>query len=310
MSMLKSMTGMATLRDQWREPNQGADQENTPGWSWVWDIRSVNARGLDIRLRLPDWIEGLEGPVRAAITKGTARGNVTLGLRLSRDAAQASEKLDLEALRRTLGHLAAVEVEAKSAGVALVPATAVDLLTLRGVLISHTGEDDPAPLARAILASLPELLTSFEAMRQSEGAALAVVLGAQLDRIEALTGQAAKLAEARKDQMGAKLQENMARILENSEGMDPARVAQELALIAVKTDVTEENDRLGAHVTAARDLLAQDGPVGRKLDFLSQEFNREANTLCSKSQASALTSVGLDLKATIDQMREQVQNVE
>jgi len=308
--MLKSMTGMATLRTQWSHPDQNPDQENAPGWNWVWDIRSVNARGLDIRLRLPDWIEGLEAPVRAAITKGTVRGNVTLGLRLSREATQATEKLDLEALNRVMDHLAVIAAEAQRAGVALVPVTAVDLLSLRGVLISHSGEEDTAPLAKAILASLPDLLASFEAMRQSEGAALAAVLGAQLDRIEALTRQAADLAEARKDQMGDRLRENMARILDNAEGMDPARVAQELALIAVKTDVTEEIDRLGAHVTAARDLLAQEGPVGRKLDFLSQEFNREANTLCSKSQATELTRVGLDLKATIDQMREQVQNVE
>jgi uncharacterized protein (TIGR00255 family) len=269
---------------------------------------------LDIRLRLPDWVEGLEAPVRAAITKGTARGNVTLGLRLSRDSAQTSEKLDLEALARAMDHLKRITVEARRAGVTLAPATAVDLLSLRGVLVSHSGEEDTGPLVRAILASLPGVLSAFEAMRQSEGAALASVLGLQLDKIEALTGQAAELAEARKDQMGEKLQENLARILENAEGMDPARVAQELALIAVKTDVTEEIDRLGAHVTAARDLLAQTGPekgpVGRKLDFLSQEFNREANTLCSKSQSAALTRVGLDLKATIDQMREQVQNVE
>ena len=304
------MTGMATLRAQWSHPDQNPDQENAPGWNWVWDIRSVNARGLDIRLRLPDWIEGLEAPVRAAITKGTVRGNVTLGLRLSREATQATEKLDLEALNRVMDHLAVIAAEAQRAGVALVPVTAVDLLSLRGVLISHSGEEDTAPLAKAILASLPDLLASFEAMRQSEGAALAAVLGAQLDRIEALTRQAADLAEARKDQMGDRLRENMARILDNAEGMDPARVAQELALIAVKTDVTEEIDRLGAHVSAARDLLAQEGPVGRKLDFLSQEFNREANTLCSKSQATELTRVGLDLKATIDQMREQVQNVE
>ena len=302
MSMLKSMTGMAILREQW----QGGEAD----WSWVWDIRSVNARGLDIRLRLPDWIEGLEASVRAEITKGATRGNITLGLRLSRDTSQASEKIDVDALTRVLGYLVTVAGEAKRTGLDLTPATAVDLLALRGVLITHSAEDDPAPLAKAILASLPGLLASFEAMRQSEGAALAAVLRAQLDKIEALTGQAAELAAARKEQMGEKLRENLARILENAEGMDPARVAQELALIAVKTDVTEEIDRLGAHVKAARDLLAQEGPVGRKLDFLSQEFNREANTLCSKSQSTELTSVGLDLKATIDQMREQVQNVE
>ncbi len=131
-----------------------------------------------------------------------------------------------------------------------------------------------------------------------------------MQRIETLTSEAADLAEARKDQMAEKLRENLARVLDNTEGADPDRVAQELALIAVKTDVTEEIDRLRAHVAAARALLAEAGAVGRKLDFLTQEFNREANTLCSKAQSAELTRVGLDLKAIIDQMREQVQNVE
>jgi len=147
-------------------------------------------------------------------------------------------------------------------------------------------------------------------MRRSEGAALAAVIAGQLDRIAALTAEAADLAEARKDAMAETLRQNLARVMETAETADPDRVAQELALIAVKTDVTEELDRLVAHVAAARTLLAEDGPVGRKLDFLTQEFNREANTLCSKAQSAELTRAGLDLKATIDQMREQVQNVE
>jgi uncharacterized protein (TIGR00255 family) len=131
-----------------------------------------------------------------------------------------------------------------------------------------------------------------------------------LDQVASLTEQAAKLAEQRKDKMADALRENLARVLDNAQGAEPDRVAQELALIAVKADITEEIDRLIAHVAAARDLLGQDGAVGRKLDFLMQEFNREANTLCSKAQNTDLTSVGLELKAVIDQMREQVQNIE
>ena len=147
-------------------------------------------------------------------------------------------------------------------------------------------------------------------MREEEGTALARILGDQLTMVEALVAQAAELAEARRGLMAETLRANLARVMENADGADPDRVAQELALIAVKSDVTEEIDRLRAHVAAARALLDKGGPVGRKLDFLMQEFNREANTLCSKAQNSELTAVGLDLKAVIDQMREQVQNIE
>ena len=296
--MVKSMTGFASLRGEW-----GA-------YSWAWDMRAVNARGLDVRLRLPDWIEGLDGPARAAVTGVAARGNVTLGLKLAREAGASGERLDEAMLARVLGQLAQIDTAAAEAGLKLERASAADILGLRGVLVSDTGEEDLAPLARAIAADLPALVQAFDTMRQTEGVALADVLHAQLERIAGLTAEAATLAEARKAQMAEKLRENLARVLDNSEGADAPRVAQELAMIAVKTDVTEEIDRLHAHVAAARDLLAADGAVGRKLDFLAQEFNREANTLCSKAQSPDLTRVGLDLKATIDQMREQVQNVE
>lgn len=296
--MVNSMTGFATLR--------GA----LDGYDWVWDMRAVNARGLDIRLRLPDWVEGLDQPVRGMLSKALARGNVTLGLKLSREAGAGAERVDADALARVLGQMAQIEEAATGAGVDLARATAADILALRGVLTSDSDDEDSAALAKALLTQLPDLIDAFKSMRATEGAALAEVLAGQLDRIAALTAEAAELAEARKDQMAAKLRENLARVLDNSDGADEGRVAQELAMIAVKTDVTEEIDRLGAHVAAARDLLASDQPVGRKLDFLSQEFNREANTLCSKAQSPDLTRVGLDLKATIDQMREQVQNVE
>ena len=292
------MTGFAALK--------GAAQ----GFSWAWDIRSVNARGLDVRMRLPDWLEGLDQAVRAAVSGVAARGNVTVGLKLTRDETAAGERIDPAALNRALAQLSRVAAAAESAGLALAPPTAADILGQRGVVVSDTAEADPAPLAKALAADLPDLVAAFDAMRQAEGAALASVLAGQLEHIAARTAEAAGLAEARKDQMAERLRDQLARVLDNSDGADPARVAQELALIAVKTDVTEEIDRLQAHVAAARALLATDGAVGRKLDFLMQEFNREANTLCSKAQSTDLTGVGLDLKATIDQMREQVQNVE
>ena len=160
------------------------------------------------------------------------------------------------------------------------------------------------------MADLPGLLADFQAMRASEGAALQGVIAGQLDQIAGLVAQAATEAAARRDAQATALREAMARVLANAEGVDEARLAQELALLAVRNDVTEEIDRLTAHVAAARALLADGGQVGRKFDFLVQEFMREANTLCSKAQSLALTRIGLDLKTLIDQMREQVQNVE
>ena len=188
-----------------------------------------------------------------------------------------------------------------------------DLLLLasgRGVLEQATTVNDVAALCATLLAEFPTVLADFNDMRAREGAALAQVLEAQLTQVAELTTQAAALAETRKDEMAQTLQRNLSRVLDNAEGVDADRLAQELALIAVKSDITEEIDRLHAHVDAARALLAQDGAVGRKLDFLMQEFNREANTLCAKAQSTALTQIGLALKAVIDQMREQVQNVE
>jgi uncharacterized protein (TIGR00255 family) len=196
------------------------------------------------------------------------------------------------------------------AGVTLAQATAADVLAVRGVLDMSSADEDTAPVRAAILADLPALLADFNAMRAAEGAALNGVIAAQLDRIETLTRAAKAEAEARRDATAAALRDALAKVIANTDGMDEARLTQELALIAVKNDVTEELDRLTAHVAAARDLLAEPGPIGRKFDFLMQEFMREANTLCSKAQALALTRIGLDLKTVIDQMREQVQNVE
>jgi len=296
--MVNSMTGYATAK------GSGA------GFSWAWEMRSVNARGFDLRLRIPDWVDGLEQAVRAAVGKAATRGNLTLSLRLSRDEVAGEDRLDEAALARMLGHLATVEAQAATAGVTLRPTSGAELLSIRGVLSTATQETEMAGLSKALCADLPDLLAAFNGMRQSEGAALNEILTAQLDRVEELVATAAEQAEARKERVAEKLRENLGRILANSDGADPDRVAQELALMAVKADVTEEIDRLRTHVAAARDLLIATEAVGRKLDFLAQEFNREANTLCSKSQSAELTQTGLELKAVIDQMREQVQNVE
>ncbi len=280
------------------------------GFSWAWEVRSVNAKGLDIRLRLPDWVDGLEQAVRPLVAKSVGRGNVNLTLRVQRDETNAPLNLNEAQLSRVLAAFSRIEDAAADAGLTLVHSTAADVLMQRGVIDNGIVQEDTAPLRAALLADLPALLQDFAAMRASEGAALDKVIRQQIDRIETLTAKAAKAAEARRDDVAKTLRENLARVLDNTEGADADRVAQELAMLAVKADVMEELDRLRAHVDAARDLMGKSGPVGRKLDFLMQEFMREANTLCSKSQSADLTRIGLDLKAVIDQMREQVQNVE
>ena len=254
-----SMTGFATRRG------------TAMGYDWVWDVRSVNGKGFDLRLRLPDWVEGLEAAVRAATGARVSRGNVTLGLRLARGAGAEA---------------------------------------LRGVLDQGGETDDTTPLLAALLADFAPLLEDFTQMRAAEGRALSAIIAAQIDRIAELSAVARDAAEARRPLMEQALRDNLARVLAGAAEADPARVAQELALMAVKADVTEELDRLGAHVTAARALLRETATVGRRFDFLTQEFMREANTLCSKSGSVDLTRIGLDLKTVIDQMREQVQNVE
>ncbi len=296
---IRSMTAFASA--------QGSSDQH----SWNWELRSVNAKGLDIRLRVPDWLEGLENLTRSALSKALARGNVSLTLRITRTEDSAGQvQVNAAVLKSVVTALGEAQSIAKQNRVEVRPASAAELLSFKGVLEQSAGDDDPAPLAAALSKELETLVAEFVQMREAEGAALAVILNTQLEEVAALTAQAAERAEERKAKMAETLTANLARVMDNADGADPDRVAQELALIAVKADVTEELDRLGAHVAAARDLLVKGGAVGRKLDFLMQEFNREANTLCSKAQHAGLTAVGLELKTVIDQMREQVQNIE
>ena len=299
--MTISMTGFAARK------GQGAAH------AWTWDLRSVNGKGLDLRIRVPDWIEGLEMLLRSDLAKALQRGSVSLSLKVANDAGTAATdalQLNPAALKSVLTALSQVEEEAMSQGITLRQATSADILLVRGVLDMASTDIDTAALRSAILADLPGLLAEFNTMRATEGAALNAIILAQLNQVAALTSEAAAEAAARRDTTATALTDALARVMANADGLDQNRVAQELAMIAVKTDVTEELDRLTAHIAAARTLLAETGQVGRKFDFLMQEFMREANTLCSKSQSKTLTRVGLDLKTTIDQMREQVQNVE
>jgi len=296
--MIRSMTGFASAKGERGD------------YSWGWELRSVNAKGLDMRLRVPDWLEGLEAALRGDLAKAVARGNVTLSLRLMRSDAAAGAAVNEDVMAAALDALARIEEEAMARGVTLAPSKASDLLGLRGMMEAAAGDEDTAALTAQLRAELKPLIEDFLAMRRAEGRALEQLLRGQLVQVSGLVERAAVLAEARKPAVAETLRGNLRRILDNAEGADPDRVAQELAMMAVKADVTEELDRLRAHVGAAGELLDAGGAVGRKLDFLMQEFNREANTLCSKSQNAELTKAGLELKAVIDQMREQVQNVE
>lgn len=296
--MRQSMTGFAS------------GQGEALGLTWSWDLRSVNARGLDIRVRVPDWIEGLEQTLRALITKRLSRGSVTVSLRLQANGTEPVQDLNEAQLDRVLTAMLRIEAEAMARGLSLTASSAADLITVRGVMDAAHQQSDPAQVHAALISDFEPVFDSFIVSRQSEGAALVDVLAAQVDQIADLIRQASDAADARKEEQSDRLRAALARVMEGHDSIDEQRVAQELALIAVKADVTEEIDRLRTHVEAARALLGADGAVGRKLDFLMQEFNREANTLCSKAQSAPLTAVGLELKTVIEQMREQVQNVE
>lgn len=296
--MLQSMTGFAGGKGE------------AEGYTWAWELRSVNSKGLDLRFRVPDWIEGLEPQLRALTSKSVTRGSMTLSLRVQRLEEAASLSLNHATLDAVLAAVAEVEQKAMDQGHTLSPSNATDVLSVRGVLETSNTDGNTEALSKALVKAYPALLKSFIEMRQSEGASLETLMIAQVQEIADLTDKAGDIAEQRKAEVAETLRGNLKKVLDNADGFDETRVAQELALLAVKSDVTEEIDRLKAHVVAARDLIKKGSPIGRKLDFLMQEFNREANTLCSKAQNVELTRVGLDLKAVIDQMREQVQNVE
>lgn len=274
---------------------------------WVWEMRGVNGRGLNMRLRAPDGLDGLEARLRPLIQARLARGNVTITLKVERAAGPAA--FDSTAIESALDRIVAIEAIAAARGKVLAPCRATDILAMQ----AQTGaaKDADPVLIDAIAADLEvRVLPSFIAMREAEGRALHAVLSDQLDMIAALVARAEGEAGDRRGRMARQIRETHDRITATTGTIDPDRLAQELTVIGMKTDVTEELDRLRAHVDAARGLLGGDAPVGRKLDFLMQEFNREANTLASKSQDTALTSTALDLKTVIERMREQVQNVE
>lgn len=292
-SMLASMTGFGRAAGEWR------------GAAWTWELRSVNGRGLDVRLRLPGGLDGLEPALREAAAGALGRGNVNATLTLKRDETPrvAPDAAMLEQVLQL-----AQELAARIPGAP--PPRAEALLALPGVLRPVQAERDEeaeAALQAALQEGFAAALQGLVAARRAEGARLAAVLATLLDEIAALVGEAAALAAEQpalqRERLRAALADLQAQVPEE-------RLAQEVALLAQRADVREEIDRLGAHIEAARALLAEGARVGRKLDFLVQEFVREANTLCSKSASVGLTAQGLALKAAIERLREQVQNVE
>jgi uncharacterized protein (TIGR00255 family) len=298
---LASMTGFARVA--------GAHEATT----YAWELRSVNGKGFDLKLRLPPGFDALEPALREAAGRRLKRGNVSVTLTLKREAAVGT-MIDEAVLERYRARAVALATQIPGA-----PAPcAAALLALPGVIrpVSHdAGEIEDDEAAQMALAS--ELAASFEAAlddlvvaRLAEGARLGVMIAAFLDRIEAQVQAAWARADEQVTQHRARLEAALAALLSEANPVAPDRLAQEVALLATKSDVREELDRLGAHGAAARALLSEAVPIGRRFDFLMQEFNREANTLCSKSTALALTAIGLEMKAAIEQLREQVQNIE
>ncbi|HUA52635.1 MAG TPA: YicC/YloC family endoribonuclease [Candidatus Sulfotelmatobacter sp.] len=276
--------------------------------AWTWEIKSVNARGLDVRLRLPPGLDQLEPPVRERVGRACARGTVSIALDLKRGRAASAFRVNEPALAGLLALQAALGPRVDQA-----PPRLETLLGVRG-LIEEIDADMPAidDAARpALLASFDRALEAFATARRGEGGRLAAVVAGHVDAIARLTEEAAQLAALQPEAIAARLKRQVASLLEEQRAqLPPERLAAEVALIASRADVAEELDRLRAHVAAARELLSDGGAIGRKLDFLAQEFNREANTLTSKSADIEVTRCGLALKNAIDQLREQVQNIE
>ncbi len=271
---------------------------------WVWELRSVNARNLDIRCRLPTGLEALEADLRQRIPTVCRRGNVMVQLNPAQNGQRATGfRINAELVRAYLD--AARSLDATS----FAPPTLDGILSLPGVI--ERGEGGVPDLQPSeLLRSFDVALAGLGAMRREEGGRLAAAVVALLDHLAVLRDRAAASAALQPAALKAKLEAQIQPLLEAVPALSEERLAQEVALIAGRADVREELDRLAAHVAAARDLVSGGGPVGRKLDFLCQELNREANTICSKSSDLTLTETGLELKSAIEQLREQVQNIE
>lgn len=294
---LQSMTGFART---------AAEHD---GVALAWEVKSVNGKSVEVRLRLPQGFERLEPTVRQIIQKRFSRGNVQATLTVSRTAGTQVQPIVNEAFLKDVAGLASRLVEQYGAA----PASADGLLALRGVLEvpeAVEAEEARASLDAAAMALLEQTLTGLEQARQAEGEALRTLLLGHVDAVETLTLRAEADPSREPAAIRLRIAEQVRLLLDASAALDEGRLHMEAAFLATKADIREEIDRLKTHVASARTLIAGGGAIGRKLDFLAQEFNRESNTLCSKSNAATVTAIGLELKAVVDQFREQVQNLE
>ncbi len=276
--------------------------------SWHWEVRSVNGRGLDIRARVPPGFEVLEAPLRDAVNKRLSRGSINITLTVKRTQGEPELRLNEKALDQVLA-----AIERLKTRVAIGPPAPEALLNIKGLVeLVEPEESEGEAQARTelMLASLDAAMDGLVRSRAEEGARLRSILSEQIASIAALVSMIEQMPARTPEAIRQRLKQQVERVLESSSTFDENRLHQEAVLLAARADIEEELKRLNAHVSAARDLLNAAEPVGRKFDFLAQEFNREANTLCSKANDTDITRAGLELKVIIDQMREQVQNIE
>lgn len=293
---IKSMTGFGRA-----DGARGSD-------AWHWEVRSVNGRSLEIRLRVPPGLEGLEPRIREACNARLGRGSLSVSLTWQKTQMSTAIRLNEAALADVAKALEVAQRLCKAA-----PATLDGILALKGVLETvetPESEEEGEARAQAMLADLQRALDGLVDARRREGERLARVLAGQIEETARLAGELTAAPERTPEHVMARLKEAIGRLRQSTPDLDPQRLHQEAMLIATRIDIAEEIARLNSHVEEARMLLKSTAPVGRRLDFLAQELNREANTICSKASDTALTRLGLDLKVVIDQLREQVQNIE
>jgi len=277
-------------------------------YAWAWELKSVNSKGLDLKLRLPPGWDAIEPGVRKAASSVLARGSVFANLTVSREGAPPVVRVNEPVLAAVLATLKNLSGKVEAA-----PPTLDGILSLKGVIEVSEAEENEAErqaAETAIVAGFGAALENLAAMRRTEGAALGQVLLSRLAEIAALTARAEAAPGRKAEAIKARLTEQVATLLEASQRFDPDRLHQEAIMLASKIDIREELDRLAAHVAQGRALIEGGGPIGRKLDFLAQELNRESNTLCAKANDLELTNIGLELKVVVEQFREQVQNLE
>ncbi|WP_421780936.1 YicC/YloC family endoribonuclease [Kiloniella litopenaei] len=293
---IASMTGFARAEGEYA------------GTTWSWELKSVNGKNLDARCRVPNGFEVLDAKVRSALAKSFKRGNFHVNLVIDNKHKAVQLQVNEDILQQVIPLATRIGNDLDAV------APSIDgILNLRGVLelVEEEESQDEANARLALIeTSLQDAIEAMQTMRGEEGERLAEIASGQLDAIESLQQEAAKLAATQPAAIQDRFNKQLSELLSDACPVSEERLAQEIAVLVTKADIREELDRLAAHVAAARELLENGGPCGRRLDFLCQEFNREANTLCSKSSDVALTTIGIELKATIEQLREQIQNVE